>query len=446
MYDYHHTIYIHIDYDIDTSYTYLKKKMKYPNIYILTIISLSHLILFINTSINATIIISDNNNSGLRRQPFNNINKDDTSYGHTFLVKVHNNTKYGTRIYVHTDCRVALLDGNNIQKEMANSLIAISNPLGSPCNKNDVNGIGVSTSGTYAIVTYGTSISVLSFAENDEDDDLNIPKTLKTLQPRPVNIISNDNNVFVTYKRITNGIYDKKNNRDLFIGIGWDQQNDGHVLIIASSGEGATLSLKIIASLKIGPDLYDVRPYDGYYLLDSLMVANCKSGLQVLNYDVEKNQLVKVPKGAFPLSYSSGSTADGMDVTPNFAYIAAQGDGLYVFDLKKKQLVGKTNDGLNSGWAGGVRAIGNLALIAADPGLVIYDIKDPTKPTLKYVCKMGGKGKGWNIALDKSSNTVFLADNEGGLQIVQLIDGGKAKIIGHFGMGVIQDCDGSGGD
>ena len=81
--------------------------------------------------------------------------------------------------------------------------------------------------------------------------------------------------------------------------------------------------------------------------------------------------------------------------------------------LKKKQLIGKTNDGLNSGWAGGVRAIGNLALIAADPGLVIYDIKDPTKPTLKYVCKMGGKGKGWNIALDKSSNTVFLADNEG---------------------------------
>ena len=141
----------------------------------------SHLILFINTSINATIIISDNNNSGLRRQPFNNIKKDDTSYGHTFLVKVHNNTKYGTRIYVHTDCRVALLDGNNIQKEMANSLIAISNPLGSPCNKNDVNGIGVSTSGTYAIVTYGTSISVLSFAENDEDDDLNIPKTI----PKP---------------------------------------------------------------------------------------------------------------------------------------------------------------------------------------------------------------------------------------------------------------------
>ena len=73
--------------------------------------------------------------------------------------------------------------------------------------------------------------------------------TLKTLQSRPVNIISNDNNVFGTYKRITNGIYDKKNNRDLFIGIGWDQQNDGHVLIIASSGEGATLSLKIIASL-----------------------------------------------------------------------------------------------------------------------------------------------------------------------------------------------------
>ena len=67
------------------------------------------------------------------------------------------------------------------------------------------------------------------------------------------------------------------------------------------------------------------------------MVANCKSGLQVLNYDVEKNQLVKVAKGALPLSYSSGSTADGMDVTPKFAYIAAQGDGLYVFDLKKKQ-------------------------------------------------------------------------------------------------------------
>ena len=69
------------------------------------------------------------------------------------------------------------------------------------------------------------------------------------------------------------------------IGIGVDQQKDDYVVIIASSGKGATLSLKIINYIKVGEGMFDVRPYDSN-LADGNILANCKNGLQVLNYNV----------------------------------------------------------------------------------------------------------------------------------------------------------------
>ena len=183
--------------------------------------------------------------------------------------------------------------------------------------------------------------------------------------------------------------------RDLFIAVGLDEQKNGHALIIASSGKGATLSLKIISSLLIGQGVNDIRPYDEQTFPNSPILANYVDGLKVLNYDVNTNMLSIVNQQSITYPDKS-SHSDGMDVNPNFAYIAAQGNGL----------------------------------------------KDPTKPALQYTCKMGGSGKGWNLAIDKGSNLVFVADNEGGLQIVELVDDGKGKIIGHFGQGVIQSCDG----
>ena len=67
---------------------------------------------------------------------------------------------------------------------------------------------------------------------------------------------------FARYGRITNGMRDEENNRDLFIAVGVNEQNNGHAVIIASSGKGATLSLKIISSLFIGQGVNDIRPYD----------------------------------------------------------------------------------------------------------------------------------------------------------------------------------------
>eukprot|EP00943_MAST-04B_sp_MAST-4B-sp1_P009523 g9523.t1 len=368
---------------------------------------------------------------------------NDNKYGPTFSVKVRNNTKYGRRIYVHTDCRVSLLNGNDIQKDMTYSVISVSKELGTPCESNTINGLGVSANGTYAVVSHGNSISVLYFVENEyEENDLAMKSKIIDINNMNNDTKNSENIIFTSYKRIGNGIRDKINNRDLFIGIGVDQQKDDYVIIIASSGKGATLSLKIIKYMKVGEGMYDVRPYDSN-LADGNILANCKNGLQVLNYNIEKNRLVTVGDVLQASCSLNGGGCDGMDVTPKYAYIAKQQDGLYIYNLDTKVVVSEIKDGLQGGWAGGVRVVGNLALVAADPGLVIYDIRDPGKPSLIYVCKMAPPGKGWNVAVDKATSTVFLADNKGGLQIVQLVNGGKGEIIGHYGMGTMQSCEGN---
>lgn len=329
---------------------------------------------------------------------------------------------------------------------MENSIIATSKPLGSPCTDNSVNGIGVNTNASFALVSHGSSLSAVYFAQREAVDhpQKNTEYAFRMVVPPISNVVYreglNATTNFVKYGRITNGMRDDENNRDLFIAVGVDAQNNGHAVIIASSGKGATLSLKIISSLMIGQSVNDIRPYDEQKFPDSYILANHVDGLKVLNYDVDTNTLSIVNQQSITYPDKS-SHSDGMDVNPNFAYIAAQGNGLYVYDLKNKMVAGNTDEGL-TGWAGGVRVIGNFALVAADPGLIIYDVKDPTKPALQYLCKMGGNGKGWNVAMDKGSNLVFVADNQGGLQIVELVDDGKGKIIGHFGQGVIQSCDG----
>ena len=370
----------------------------------------------------------------------------DSSYGSTLLVKVQNTSASERRVFVHSGCLVVMLDGNKLRENMENSIIATSRPLGSPCDKNSVNGIGVNTNASFALVSHGTSLSAVYFAQTEtvgypqkdigDAVDVVVQRIPSLVHREGLNATTN----FVGYGRITNGMRDEENNRDLFIAVGLDEQKNGHALIIASSGKGATLSLKIISSLLIGQGVNDIRPYDEQTFPNSPILANYVDGLKVLNYDVNTNMLSIVNQQSITYPDKS-SHSDGMDVNPKFAYIAAQGNGLYVYDLNKKAVVGNTDEGL-TGWAGGVRVIGNFALVAADPGLIIYDVKDPTKPTLQYTCKMGGSGKGWNLATDKGSNLVFVADNQGGLQIVELVDDGKGTIIGHFGQGVIQNCDG----
>ena len=134
-------------------------------------------------------------------------------------------------------------------------------------------------------------------------------------------------------------------------------------------------------------------------------------------------------------------------------YIAAQGNGLRVVDMDGNHGKGKfMGTGIGSGWMGGVVRVDDFALVAADPGVHVFEVAgDPSNPKLVSTCRIGNQDtdsyKGWNLAMDYTSNQLFLADYEGGLAVLQISVKGSSKqkslvtnVIGHFGAGVMKQC------
>ena len=83
--------------------------------------------------------------------------------------------------------------------------------------------------------------------------------------------------------------------------------------------------------------------------------------------------------------------------------------------------------------------LGAFALVAADPGMHMFDVSDRTSPTLVRTCKIA-TGKGWNIDIDPTDKTVFLADYDGGLHIIKLSSFLVPTVVGHFGAGGFATC------
>ncbi len=133
----------------------------------------------------------------------------------------------------------------------------------------------------------------------------------------------------------------------------------------------------------------------------------------------------------------------GLDVSDNFAYIAASTDGFYILDISNKQspvVVGHID---TPGNATDVLVEGGFAYIADGPGGVhIVDVRNPTNPILLGTCDTPGNARRMKL----QGRTLFVADGTGGVQVIDVADKSHPSPVTNIALSYTWDIDLYGGD
>ena len=56
-----------------------------------------------------------------------------------------------------------------------------------------------------------------------------------------------------------------------------------------------------------------------------------------------------------------------------------------------------------------------------------------------WICSLDA-GLGWNVAVDVVSHTAYVADNAGGLFMVDYFNPNVPRVVGHYGNGTAERC------
>lgn len=131
-----------------------------------------------------------------------------------------------------------------------------------------------------------------------------------------------------------------------------------------------------------------------------------------------------------PIALSSISIpgyANNVDVSGNFAYVAAGASGLQVVNVSDRRspvIVASLN---TPGNANDVRVVGNRAYIAdGSAGLQIIDVSNPSNPIL--VGSLDTSGEAQDVAI--SGTRAYIADGASGLQIISVSNPAAPILLG----------------
>lgn len=376
-----------------------------------------------------------------------------SAFGKTNVVKVRSERSSGPRrgrkIYVGVGCQVAVLDGDDaISGDMKKSLLYMSDilppsffgPTPTSCvSDNEVHGIGVSLDATFGIASHGSSLSLIQ-PKTQGKESRSFRAGTRALQT----ILSSWS--YGNPGRISNSIKGIDGQSEVFF-VSSNSGNNGNIVVLKANTAGLNKGrIEIISRKELKNNIVlDARP-----LNSSMLMASTKNGVQEFFWN--GTILISGKTVETPPDEGKGSN-DGLNVWKNMVYIAAQGNGLRVVDMDgnhgKGQFMGT---GIGSGWMGGVVRVDDFALVAADPGLHVFEVaSDPSNPELASTCRIGNQDtdsyKGWNLAMDYTNKQLFLADYSGGLAVLQISINDssnqkslKTKVIGHFGAGVMKQC------
>jgi hypothetical protein len=332
-------------------------------------------------------------------------------YGKTNVVKFQTvaTDAVKRKIYVGTGCRMAILNGDTFRRDMTGNVIFMSAALGDNCSANVVNGVGVGVNSGVVLAAHSTQVSVFDVTKKTIAATLDLSK-------------------YGSVGRITNGFRNSSERQVFFVCV-TDPGTPGSGTIVVVQTDIPFTEAKVISVLDMEMVVHDVKLHNA-----TLLYASTAMGLTELYWDFVA--LRKVRTIATPQNVN-----DGMDIRVDTAYIAATSKGLFVVDLNEEYPAGgkMVGSATGTGWFGGVRVLDAFALVAADPGMHMFDVSDPTSPTLVRTCKIA-TGKGWNIDIDPTDKTVFLADYDGGLHIIKLSSFLVPTVVGHFGTGAFATC------
>jgi hypothetical protein len=172
--------------------------------------------------------------------------------------------------------------------------------------------------------------------------------------------------------------------------------------------------------------------YDGgYYRYVELLghtayVANSHRGLMILDISQVEPVIIWA---------QSDSMAYGIHIQPPLAYVAAERDGLYIFDLSIPERPGILAHVSMPGRAWDVWAEDNYAFVAdADSGLVVVDISSPRHPQVVRTLAWDPESSSAEI-IDGQDGVVYIASGEFGLMVVDVRDRLDPVIVQRYDPG-----------
>jgi cysteine-rich repeat protein len=122
--------------------------------------------------------------------------------------------------------------------------------------------------------------------------------------------------------------------------------------------------------------------------------------------------------------------ANNVDVSGDYAYVAAGAAGLQVVDVSDRANPHVVAGIDSAGTSIDVRVVGALAYVAdGASGLLVFDVTNPLQPVLQGSVDTPGIAQDLKVA----GNTAYLADGTNGLQIVDVSDPGQPALRGAFG-------------
>ena len=123
------------------------------------------------------------------------------------------------------------------------------------------------------------------------------------------------------------------------------------------------------------------------------------------------------------------SSANGVEVVDNYAYVADGDKGLKIIDISNRTNLTLKGTYDTSGDALGVQVVGNYAYVAdGNSGLQIVDITDRANPTRKGTYDTDGNAFGVQVV----GNDAYVADGSSGLQIVDITDRANPRFKGNY--------------
>ena len=334
-----------------------------------------------------------------------------TSTVRTALVNVSLEDGVQRRVWANAGGRVYLLDATLRELARSDELAK------------DVNGIGLSLSGQDAIVSTSHGLSLLTAAGK------------RNLAVQPVSGFASS----LTAGRVADSIALVPGVESFVVAAHDTNSSVGMVLIVQLTRAGGRPSASVVASHAVGSAPFDAKMVVGNAIQSGgarTIVASTASSLIMLQLlpdgKLALQRTMPLPEGndGFDLLTSGDSAGDLL------AVVAADAKGFRIVNLRTGALLSQT---AVPGWSGSVRTADSFAIVAADPGLLLFDIALPSRPTRVAACALAG-GTGWNLAIDPSSRLAFVAAAGGGLHAVTFVAPALPVSYAHFGAGSSSPC------
>ena len=290
-----------------------------------------------------------------------------------------------------TNPRVADTDGDGISDgdEVSGKLGFVTNPLSA-----DTDGDGIRD-----------LLEIQSGSNPNDPASINLAQALQSLEVRPSSVVLTVNSII------------GEASRQLVVT---GHLKDGTTINLASTSRGTTYGSSDLFIANFGSP--DGRVFAGN---DGHAIVTVSNGGFSDTVDVVVKTFTPVALSALSIP----GYANNVDVSGNFAYVAAGSAGLQVVDVSNPAAPLIVGAHSTPGNANDVRIVGNTAYVAdGSAGLTLLDVSTPGAPAI--IGNVDTPGEAQDVMV--IGNRAYVADGAGGLQIIDVGNPAAPAILGSI--------------